>query len=59
MMEAVDERDGSLFGNFGFDVTSNGSGAENTEVLSLKAAVLVGLNGCDQQIVPELCLIYF
>jgi hypothetical protein len=59
MVEAVDEGDGSFLGDFGFDVASNRSGAQHTEVLSLETAVLVCLDGCDQQVVPGWDFIYF
>lgn len=59
MVEAVDEGDGSLLGDFGFDVASDGSGAQHAEVLSLETAVLVCLDGCDQQVVPAWGFIYF
>lgn len=57
-MEAVNEGNGGLLGDFWFDMFSEWSGSEDAEVLSLVLAVLVGLDGCDQQIVSVWAHVY-
>jgi hypothetical protein len=52
-MEAIDEGDGCFLGDFWLDMLAHGRGSEYAQVLSLGSAVLVGLDGRDQQVVPE------
>jgi hypothetical protein len=49
-MEAVDERNGGFLGDYRLDMLANGSGPENAEALPLSFAVLVGLDGSQQQV---------
>ena len=52
-MEAVDKRDSCVFCDLWLDVFSDGSGTEHTKVLPFSFAVLVGLDGCDEEIVSN------
>jgi len=47
-MEAVDEGDCCLLGDFRLDMLADGSGSEHAQVLSLGPAMLVCLDGGDQ-----------
>ncbi len=44
-VEAVDEGNGSLLGDFGLDVFAEWGGPGKTQVLPFVSAVLVGLDG--------------
>ena len=50
-VEAVDEGDGSFFGDFRFYMFSDGCGAKYTKILSFLFAMLIGLDGSDEQII--------
>jgi len=50
MLEAINERNGSIFGCFRFDVSSNRGRACNIKILSFEFALLIGLNSGDKQI---------
>lgn len=51
-MEAINERDSCVLCDLRFDVLSDGRGAKDTEVLTFLLALLVGLDGSHEQVVP-------
>ena len=58
-MEAVDQGNGCLLSDFGFDVLAEGSRAQDAEILPFWLAALVGLDSSDQHVKPRLRSPYF
>jgi hypothetical protein len=52
-MEAINEGDGGLLGDFRLNIFAKRSGPENAEILPLASAVLIRLDRSDQQIVSK------
>lgn len=58
-METVNERNGSILCDFRLNMFANWGGSEDTKVLSLCSAVLIGLDGSYQHIVSKWEPFYF
>ena len=56
-METINKGDSCLLCDFRFDVLAERSGAQDTEILPLGLAALVGLNGSDQHVKPKSFLV--